>query len=435
MTIKIGIRREEKNQWERRAPLIPEHVGELKEQHGYEFIVQPSTIRYCPDQEYLDAGAKVSEDLTQCDIILGVKEVPVSQILPNKVYLYFSHTIKCQPHNMAMLRKILDSGCTLIDYELIKDANGKRLVFFGIHAGLAGMIDTLWTLGQKLKMKGFSTPLARVKMAHEYPSLEHAKKELIEIGKQVEKEGLPEEIAPLIFGITGYGHVSQGAQEILDLFPIKTITPEEIDSILTGDHSRHVIYKTIFRQQHMVQHRDHPEQFDKLHYYAHPEEYEPIFDRYWPKVTVLVNGIYWEERFPRLITKKSIRQLASTSRLEVIGDLTCDIDGSIELTYRATEPDDPVYTYDPETNQFINGVQGEGITILAVDNLPGEIAKEASEFFSNELLPFIPKVASADFNVTFDKLELPPELKQAVIVFRGSLTPNYQYLKKCLEPA
>ncbi len=433
MTVKIGIRREEKNRWERRTPLIPAHVKQLIEQHGFQFIVQPSRIRYCSDQEYQEVGAIISDDLSPCDIILGVKEVPFDQILSNKVYLYFSHTIKCQPYNMPMLKKLLDSRCTLIDYELIRDANGKRMVFFGIHAGLAGMIDSLWALGQKLKLKGLSTPFEKIKLAHEYSSLERAKTAIAEIGEEIAAEGLPSEIVPLIFGITGYGHVSQGAQEILDLLPVKSINPEELDSLISGKPDRHVVYKTIFRQPQMVRHREHPDVFDKQHYYAHPEEYEPIFDNYWPKVSVLINGIYWEERFPRLVTKKSVKSLQGKSRLEVIGDLTCDINGSIELTYKPTEPDDPVYTYDPVSNQYHDGIEKAGIVILAVDNLPGEIAKEASEFFSNQLLPLIPRIATVDYSVSFEDLNLPPELKQAVIVYNGELTPSYRYLENCLR--
>ncbi len=433
MTVKIGIRREEKNQWERRTPLIPAHVKTLIEQYGYEFVVQPSKIRYFKDEEFKEAGATISEDLSDCDFIFGVKEVPIDKILPNKVYIYFSHTMKCQPHNMPKLRKILAERCTLIDYELISDENGKRLVFFGYHAGLAGMIDTLWALGRKFQQKGIHTPLEHVKMAHEYKNLEEAKREIASIGKEIREEGLPKEITPLIFGITGYGHVSQGAQEILDLLPVEIIEPEEIDDLLKEARNHHVVYKTILRQQHMARNRKNPDTFDKLHYYAHPKEYDPIFNEFWPKLSVLVNGIYWEERFPRLITKKSMKELHSRSRLELIGDLTCDINGSIELTIRATTPDYPIYTYDPIKDEFFDGLNPNGIVILAVDNLPGEISKEASEFFSNQLLPFVPQIVSADYAIPLERLNLPPEIKKAVIVYNGELTPKYQYLKKCLD--
>jgi len=156
MKYKIGIRREDKNRWERRVPLIPKHVKELIESHGIDVTLQPSSIRIFSDEEYLQAGAKIQEDLSACHIIFAVKEIPADFFQPGKTYVFFSHTIKGQKKNMPMLKRMMELGCNLIDYEKVIDEKGRRLIFFGRHAGLAGMIDTLWALERRLTWEGTS---------------------------------------------------------------------------------------------------------------------------------------------------------------------------------------------------------------------------------------------------------------------------------------
>ena len=170
----IGIRGEDKNRWERRAPLTPDHVRELASDHGIAVRVEPSLQRIFPDRDYADAGAGISRDLDGCRVILGVKEVPASKLLPEKTYAFFPHVTKGQEANMPMLRRLMELGCTLIDYELIVDRRGRRLIFFGRHAGYAGMIDSLWALGQRLAWEGFATPLEEIRLAHQYASLDEA---------------------------------------------------------------------------------------------------------------------------------------------------------------------------------------------------------------------------------------------------------------------
>jgi len=426
--MKVGIRREDKSIWERRVPLVPEDVKELREK-GIEFIVQPSSIRVFPDEEYVKAGAEVKEGLSEAKVILGVKEIPPSKLLPEKVYMFFSHTIKGQPYNMPMLKKLLELETTLIDYEKVTDDSGRRLIFFGVFAGYAGAIDTLWAFGQRLKEEGMDTPFERLKPAHQYNSLEEAKAEIKAVGEVIKNEGLPYEILPFVIGIAGYGNVSRGAQEIIDLLPVKEVEPDDIFELPADPRT---VYKVVFKEWHMVEPKEG--EFDLQDYYKNPYKYRSVFKKYIPYLTILINAIYWEEKYPRLVTKEDLKKLYLDSpKLKVIGDISCDVEGAIEATIKCTEPGDPVFIYDVESGRAIKGYTGRGPLILAVDILPSELPREASIYFSHVLKNFIPAVVNADYSLPFEKLNLPPELKRAVIVHRGELTPDYKYLEKFIE--
>jgi len=432
MNVTVGIRREDKNRWERRVPLIPEDVAYLTRKKGFKIAVQPSAIRAYPDQNYLDAGAEIREDLTDCAVILGVKEITPPRLQPERIYLFFSHTIKGQNYNMPMLRRLIEGRSTLIDYECIRDRHGSRLVFFGRHAGLAGMIDSLYAMGQRAAHFGWSTPFCQLKPTMEYDSLDQARSDLRRIGGLIREGGVPRQLAPLVCGIAGYGHVSRGAQEILDLLPVRRVKPEQL-ATLPADRTD-CIYKVVFQEKDMVRLRENPVPFELKHYFDSPEQYEGVFSKYLPHLTLLINAIYWDDRYPRLVTWQWLEksQRGRPRKLLVIGDLSCDINGAVECTVKATEPDSAVYCVDPLNRRVSDGYGGEGILILAVDNLPAEIPREASESFSATLRPFLPPLLHADFQVPFPALRLPAELKKAVIVYRGRLTPDYVYLAEKL---
>ncbi len=435
MVERIGVRREDMYHWERRVPLVPEDLRELADGHGLTFSIQSSDKRIFSDDAYRAAGLDVVDSLTDCPIVIGLKEIPLPALRRGAVYVFFSHTIKGQPANMPMLRRCLDLGCTIIDYERIVDGNGRRLIFFGNYAGLAGAIDTLWTLGRRLAWEGIDTPLAEIRQASTYADLAEAKTAIGRVGERIASDGLPEEISPLVLGIAGYGNVSKGVQEILDLLP-----SEEIDAAdLLGDSEplRGPIVKVVFREEDTVLPLVGGKPFDLREYYAHPERYRAGFERYLPKLHVLINCIYWEPRYPRLVTAEAIRRLYADGRpaLRVIGDISCDVEGSIEVTVRSTEPDDPVYVYDPQTGSIRSGVEGTGPVMMAVEILPTELPREASIYFSGILKRFVPAIAAADYDEAFDALALPPELKRAVICHRGELTPDYRYLEGHLAKA
>jgi alpha-aminoadipic semialdehyde synthase len=244
------------------------------------------------------------------------------------------------------------------------------------------------------------------------------------VGENIE---LPDEINPLVIGITGYGNVSIGAQKILDLLPVEQISPNEL---IAKELEKNKIYKVIFREEDIVQKIDGGK-FDLEEYYNEPEKYESKFEQYLPKINLLVNAIYWEEKYPRLVTKEFVAN-NSLQNLFAIADLSCDINGSIEMTEKATLSDNPVFVYDPKANRIQDGFEGEGIALMTVDNLPAEIPVESSEWFSKSLMPLVPKLFEADYSKSFEELDLIPELKNACVVYKGELTPNFKYLEEFL---
>lgn len=435
MMMRVGIRREDKNEWEGRVPLTPEDVGKLVKD-GVEIWLQPSSIRIFPDKEYRNVGAVISEDLSSCPIILALKEIPVSFFESGKTYAFFSHTIKGQKQNIPILKRMIELNCQLIDYELITDDKDRRLMFFGKYAGLAGMIDTLWAFGKRLEWEGIPNPFSVIKTAHKYNSLEDAESGIAEVGDRIQKEGIPPVLSPLICGFAGYGNVSQGAQEIFDLLPNEQVAPSEIATVTASSKTaREKLFKVVFKEEDMVEALDPARSFDLMDYYKNPENYRSRFESYLPHLAMLVNCIYWDSRYPRLVTFDYLRQAYSMPHsplLRIIGDITCDIEGSIQCTIKATDTGNPVYVYNPLDSSIADGWEGFGPVIMAVDNLPCELAKESSEFFSNVFRPFIPEMASEVYDVPFEKLNLPGEIRRAVILHKGELTPKYKYMSKFL---
>jgi saccharopine dehydrogenase (NAD+, L-lysine-forming) len=434
MTPLVGIRREDKNEWESRTPLVPAAVKELREKDGIGVCVQTSSIRAFSYDEYETAGATVTEDLNDCPVILAIKEIPLEVLEPGKTYIFFSHTIKGQRDNMPMLERLLALGCQLIDYEKIVDDTGRRLVFFGNYAGLAGMIDTLWALGKRLEWEEIESPFRHIEQTHRYRTLAGARAAIQEVGQHIIRSGLPDALTPFVCGFAGYGNVSRGAQEIFDLLPVREIAASDLATF--DEHDPHRVYKVVFSEQDMVEPVAPTSAFELHDYYQHPEKYRSRFHTYVPYLTLLVNGIYWTDRYPRLVTRRYIKELFSQGekpRLRVIGDISCDIAGSIECNLRATTPGDPIYVYDPLTETTKNGHQGRGVVVLAVDNLPCELPRESSTHFSTTLLPFIPEIAGADYDAPFEQAGLSPTIMRAVIAWHGRLTPDYRYLQEYLQ--
>ena len=431
----ILIRAEDKNIWERRAPLVPEDLAKILQKAPTQAFVEKSDKRFFKESEYQAVGAKICEGMEKGDIILGVKEIPKEKLLNNKTYLFFSHTIKGQKDNMPMLKRIIDGQSTLIDYEKITDAQGRRLVFFGRFAGDAGAIDILWLMGQHWQARGLATPFSECKQALNYHSVKEAHDHIEQIGQQIKQNGLPQELNPLIIGILGYGNVSKGAQYILQALPVEQIDPADLETFYKkGNFSPHKVYLTVFKEEHLVKHRqDKP--FELQDYYRHPEHYQSVFDRYLPYLSILVNAIYWDARYPRFVTWDALARLKSAGklRLQGIADITCDVNGSIECNVKATDSGNPAYLVHPETRSITDGYRGEGIVLLAVDNLPAELPNDASRFFSQQLWPFIPDIVKADLTKPLNKSGLPEEIQRAVIVYNGQLTEPYQYLEQYLS--
>jgi alpha-aminoadipic semialdehyde synthase len=435
MSKKIGIRDENKYKMERRVAITPSHTQKLIRDYGMEIDVLHSQKRVFTNDEYAKTGCRIVDNLDETPVIFGVKEIPIQDLRQNKVYVFFSHVIKGQKYNMPMLQKMMDLQDTLIDYEKITDEQNRRLIFFFCYSGLAGMINTLWSLGLRLRHLGITNPFETLRQTCTYSSLEEAENVLKEIGKNIALHGLPNELTPLTIGITGYGNVSNGAQYILDFLPTTEITPAELLQLSKQDAvSNKTIYKVVFKEEHIAKRKDGRE-FVLQDFFNKPELFESTFSQYVEHLTVLAHCSYWDNRYERLVTKQKLRELHTENKqkLLVIGDISCDPNGGIEATPIGTEIENPIFVYDPVTDKPVFGHTGDGVLIMSVDILPSELPRESSLSFADALFDFIEPIASCDYNTDFENIALSNPIKKALILLNGELTPEYQYLKEYLK--
>ncbi|PON49418.1 Hopanoid-associated sugar epimerase [Parasponia andersonii] len=438
----VGILSESSNKWERRVPLTPSHCARLlhggKDKTGISrVIVQPSTKRIHHDELYQDVGCEISDDLSECGLILGIKQPKIEMILPDRAYAFFSHTHKAQKENMPLLDKLLAERGSLYDYELIVGDHGKRLLAFGKFAGRAGLVDFLHGLGLRYLSLGYSTPFLSLGASYMYSSLAAAKAAVISVGEEIATQGLPAGICPLVFVFTGSGNVSLGAQEIFKLLPHSFVEPSRLPEVFEkakyvsqpARTSKRVfqVYGCVVTCQDMVENTVSTKVFDKADYYAHPEHYRSVFhERIAPYTSVIVNCMYWEKRFPRLLTNEQLQDLMRKGcPLVGLCDITCDIGGSLEFVNQTTSIDSPFFRYDPSNNSYDHDFEGSGLICSAVDILPTEFAKEASQHFGDILSEFVGYLAS-----TVDIKQLPAHLRRACIAHRGALTSLYEYIPR-----
>ena len=438
MTARICIRLEDKNEWETRVPLVPDDVQRLVAD-GVDIRVQRFPDRAFPDASYEAAGATLVDEIGDCDLVLGVKEIPLSEFRANQAYMFFSHTIKGQQYNMEMLAALVDKRCTLLDYETVTDSDGNRLIFFGRHAGLAGAINTLWTLGKRLEALGHTSPFLDLQLCRYYAGLDAATGAVKAVGKRIAAEGIASIPAPMVIGITGYGNVSGGVQEIIDLLPHVDVAPDDLSEFVRANTTlTDRVVKVVYKEQDLVEPIDSGAEFDLQHYYANGTDYQSKFEPHLEHLTVLINGIYWDEQYPKLADEQQLKKLFAKDgpapRLVVVGDITCDVDGSLACTVRDTEPGDPCYVYDPETRAAPSGVTGPGLAVMAIGNLPCALPVAASETFSDALTPFVGQMAHADWGEPdFENVALPEPIKRSVILWRGMFTPRFKYMEEYLR--
>ncbi|RHY35266.1 hypothetical protein DYB32_000236 [Aphanomyces invadans] len=381
----VGVVREVYNKWERRAPVTPAHVQELV-QAGVEVRVQPSTQRIFTNDQYVAAGATVTDDLSPANVIVGVKQVPIANLLPDKTYMFFSHTIKAQPENMKLLDAILAKRIRMIDYECITQ---------GMLAGFRG-------LGERLINKGYSSPFVNIGSAYMYPDLSRAKDAIVAAGELIQKNGLPEDLSPMVVVFTGNGNVSKGAQEMFKLLPHKMVDPSELPHL---PPNRHVVYGCVVK-------RKDGSEFTKSDYYKHPELYEPVFhETIAPYTSLLVNCMYWDDRYPRLITKDQMddlaRQAGGDPKLQGVADISCDLGGSVEFLDRSTTIEDPFFLYDIKSRTSKSSLEGSPGYNVSLLRLP----------------PCHSTLSAADATT------LPAELEGAVIAKDGKLAPKFEYIQ------
>lgn len=360
--IKIGIIREGKVPPDKRVPLTPKQCRLLETVYpNVEVIVQPSPIRAYTDNAYLAEGIKMNEDLSDCEIILGVKEVNISDLIPNKKFLFFSHTLKKQPYNRELLQAVLDKNIQLIDYEALKNKSNKRVIGFGRYAGIVGCYNGFLTYGLK----------------HNLYELKAANKcaDRKEVEEELKKVVLP---ADSKIVLTGFGRVGHGAREILDLLPIKEVTPEEY---LTQTFDSPVY--THLEVEDYYAKRDGGE-FAKSEFYSNPTLYKSDFKKFLSQSDMYIPCHYWSNKADYIITREDLK--AEDVRLSVVADISCDIDCAVACTIRPSKIADPIYGYNPMTESEANFKDKGVIAVMAVDNLPCELPLDASEDFGGELL-------------------------------------------------
>lgn len=395
--MKIGIIREGKIPIDKRVPITPLQAKELQEKFPkVKVLIESSEIRCFSDQEYLDKGIEVVKDISGCDILLGVKEVPIKNLVPEKTYFFFSHTIKEQPYNRELLRAILKKNITLIDYEVLTDQTGVRLVAFGRYAGIVGAYNGILTYGQRYK-------LFNLRRAHECFDLEDMKKEY-------EKVKLPS----IKIALTGGGRVSRGSMEVLDGIGIRKVTPAEYLNELFDEP----VYTQLNSRDYNKPKSGEP--FKRSEFHENPELYESDFLKFARVTDLLIAGAFWDPAAPVLFTRNDI--LRDDFKIKVIADITCDIEGSIPSTKRPATIDDPIYDYNPSDDEIEPALKEEAnITVMAVDNLPCELPRNASEDFGRELVDNV-----LPYLITKDSEEV---IKRATISRNGKLTQQFAYLR------
>tara|TARA_B100000508_G_scaffold141026_1_gene145267 strand:+ start:40659 stop:41876 length:1218 start_codon:yes stop_codon:yes gene_type:complete len=365
MAVKLGIIREGKTPPDKRVPLTPKQCAEVKERFDdLELVVQESPIRAFSDEMYREQGIEVVKDLSDCDVIMGVKEVNIEDLIPNKQFFFFSHTIKKQPYNRDLLRAVIDKKIQLTDYEVLTKPNGTRLIGFGRYAGIVGCYNGFRTYGLK-------NDLYDLKPAHECDDRKEMESEL-------SKVKLPNDTKIVM---TGFGRVGHGAREIIGLLPIKEVSPEEFLSEAFDTP----VY-THLNIEDYVDTADGQE-FNKKAFFENGENYVSTFPRYLKEANMFVACHFWKEGSPFLFTREDLKQ--SGIKTNVVADISCDIDGPVASTIRPSTIADPIYGYDPETEKEVNFKKDGAIAVMAVDNLPCELPKDASEDFGNELIKYI----------------------------------------------
>ncbi|MBU1090444.1 MAG: hypothetical protein KKC42_01185 [Candidatus Omnitrophica bacterium] len=428
----VGILRET-NDRESRAPLTPSDVRWLVKR-GITVEVEGSYQRIFSDQEYRRSGARVLGRFKKAEFLVGIKEPEPRNLNRNKIYMIFSHTCKGQFQNMELLSACLENKNTLVDYEKIVDLHGARIVFFGRFAGICGIIDSLYYLGKRLEWEGIKNPFLLLKPSYKYGTFKEVKLAMSKVDREIRKRGFARRLSPFIIGISGHGNVSRGVQEILEILAPVEIHPKDmLEFIRHQKANKNKIYKIVFLREEKFRTKDR-KGFYFEEYLSNPEGFESNMDNYLAYLNILIHTSYWDARYPRTVTKKMIRKLSKKQcfRLEFIGDIACDINGSIELTYKTTSVDNPTFTFNPKTNKYIDGHKSPGVTVLAVDNLPAELPRDASGEFSSLIRDYIYQIAAHGVTDITRHIAIPAEIRRAVIIQNGKLVKNFAYLKKHL---
>jgi len=393
--LKIGVLREEKTPPDKRVPLPPLVCAELIRKYpNLEIFVQPSKIRCYEDYEYTSFGVPLKEDLSDCDILMGVKEVPLEKLILNKKYFFFSHTIKKQPHNLKLMKALIEKKIQMIDYETLTDSNHNRIIGFGRYAGIVGAYNAILGYGRKYD-------LFLLKPAH-------LCRDRTEMEEELKRAKLPN----IKIVLTGGGRVANGTIETLSALRIRKVTPEEFQM----SSFREPVYCQLNPRDYIQRKTDL--NFDLQDFYTHPEHFNSNFLPYTKMADIYIVAHFWDPRAPRMFELADVA--AKDFHLSVIADITCDVDGSVPTTIRSSSIQSPFYGYNTKTNKEDLPFNKDTVCVMAVDNLPCELPRDASDDFGKDLMErVIPNI------VTEDKDHI---IERATICKDGKLTPAFEYL-------
>jgi len=392
--LRIGLIKEGKIPADNRVALTPAQCKWIhKNLKDIVIVAQASNHRCFSDKEYLMAGAMVQEDMSDCDVLLGIKEVPINNLIPGKTYLFFSHTKKKQPHNQKLLQTILEKKITLIDYECLEHEDGQRIIGFGFFAGVVGAHNGMMAYGNRT---GAFT-LARVYQQRSFRELIHT------------YFGL--KLPNIKIAVTGSGRVAHGILEVMNLLEIHEVEPDEF---LAKEYSYPVYVQ--LKGGDLYEHKSSA-QYSRQHFHEQPEEYKSKFLPYAFATDVLMNGVYWDVNIPRLFEKELIED--ARFRIQVIADVTDDEHGSVPINLGDQSIENPVYGVDKKSFQKTEPGLPGSIDVMAVGNLPNELPRDASRYFGEQLIKFVLPYLSSGSSI----------IERATIVNQGELTAPYQYLE------
>jgi alanine dehydrogenase len=399
--MKFGILKERKNPPDRRVVFSPEKLKEFKQQFPEaEIVVESSDIRIFSDDAYENAGFEITNDVSDCDVLLGVKEVPVENLIQNKKYFYFSHTIKKQPYNRKLLKTMLERNIEMYDHETITKQNGARLIGFGRYAGLVGAYNGFRALG--LRDNLFELPKVETLL------------DLDDVKAALDRITIPN----IKILLTGTGKVAQGAKEILDYLQIKQIS----DALyLTADFTEPVYCMADVMEYNK---RTDGKVGEKYAFYNDPSGYESNFMPYAKVTDYFIAGHFYGNNAPYLYTREDAK--SKDFKINLVADVSCDVDGPVASTIKASTIADPIYGYDPINEVEVDYKSDGAITVMAVDNLPCELPKDASEGFGEMFLEHvIPSFYNNDKDGILSRAKMTTS--------SGKLTERYSYLQDYVD--
>ncbi|HVZ97019.1 MAG TPA: NAD(P)-dependent oxidoreductase [Chitinophagaceae bacterium] len=393
--IKVGLIREGKNPPDNRVALTPLQCKWVQQHFNIEIKVQHSDTRCFKDKEYTDAGLAVQEDVSDCDILFGIKEVPVPMLIPEKTYLFFSHTKKLQPYNQKLIRAIIDKKITLIDYECLEHEDGTRIIGFGFFAGVVGAHNGMMAYGNRTG----TFLLGRVYRQKNFQQLIHT------------YFGL--KLPLLKIAVTGSGRVAHGILEIMNLMEIHEAEPDEyLENTFQYPVYVHLKGADLYREKLTGK-------YNRNRFHEHPEEYECLFKKYMAHTDILLNGVYWEEKIPRLFEMSDMKP--ANFRITTIADISDDRNGSVPCNLMDATMENPVYGVDKFSGAITEPYLQNSVDVMAVGNLPNELPRDASRYFGEQLIKFVlGDLLNGDAK----------DIEKATIVKSGKLAKSFEYMRE-----